>query len=321
MKKIYTLVAAFAVAGNINAQTLIDFESFTFPAPEMADTGQSVTGAFVFNGVSFENYYNTAGFFNGFAISNFTDVTTPGYLNQFSSFTGSGANASSNYSVFYSPGAIKTNSANVKINSFKITNTTYTALSMRDGDGYGKQFGSIYDADGMIDGTNGEDYFRLWIIGESFDGSIVDSIEFYLADYRFADSTQDYIVDEWVNIDLSGFNFDVAKLNFAFESTDNNAFGIKTPTYFALDNVEIETVSGINEATAALFSLYPNPVKDELHVQGGTGSIRITNAMRQIVLERSHANESAINVSSLESGIYFVTLSDENGERTQQLIK
>lgn len=322
MKKIYTLVAAFAVAGNINAQVLIDFESFTFPAPEMADTGQSVNGEFVFNGVSFENYYNAGGgYFNGFTISNFTDVTTPGYLNQFSSFTGDGANASEIYSVYYQPGSIKTNSANVKINSFKITNTTYTALSMLNGDGYGKQFGSIYDADGMVDGTNGEDFLRLWIIGESFDGSIVDSIEFFLGDYRFADNAQDYIVTEWTDIDLSAFNFDVAELNFAFESSDNNAFGIRTPTYFALDNVQIETVSGMNETTAAHFSLYPNPVKDELHVQGGTGSIRITNAMGQTVLEQSHADESAINVSNLQSGVYFVTLTDENGQRTQQLIK
>lgn len=202
-----------------------------------------------------------------------------------------------------------------------LTNTTYAALSMRDGDGYGKQFGSIYDADGMVDGTNGEDFFKLWIIGESFDGSMVDSMEFFLADYRFADDTEDYIVDEWVNIDLAGFNFDVATLNFGFESSDNNTFGVKTPTYFALDNVEIETTSNLDETAASHFSMYPNPVRDVLYVNGGIGSLQITNAMGQIVLERSHANESEINVSNLESGVYFVTLTDENSQRTQQLIK
>lgn len=321
MKKIYTLVAALAVAGNINAQVLIDFESFNLAGPEMADTGQSVSGEFVFNGVSFENYYNSGGWFNGFTVSNFTDVTTPGYLNQFSSFTGSGAANSAKYSVYYLPGAIQTNDPFVKINSFMLTNTTYAALSMRDGDGYGKQFGSIYDADGMIDGTNGEDFFRLWIIGESFDGSMVDSIEFFLGDYRFADSTQDYIVSDWVNIDLSVFNFDVAKLNFDFESSDNNTFGVKTPTYFALDNVEIETTGGTEETEAAMYSLSPNPVNDVLEIDGGIGALRILDATGKLILETTHNQHTELNFESLQSGVYFVTLLDKNGQRTQRLVK
>ena len=166
MKKIYTLVAAFAVAGTITAQTTIDFENHPLTGAETHDNGNDGVGAFDFGGTTFDYNYNAAGsYFSGFAISNETDVTTPGFGNQYSAYTGSGANGSTNFAIFYdfSNGGINTNDATVGIDSFELTNTTYSYLSMRDGDGYGKVFGSIYDADGNVDSTNGEDYFFVRI--------------------------------------------------------------------------------------------------------------------------------------------------------------
>jgi len=46
---------------------------------------------------------------------------------------------------------------------------------------------------------------------------------------------QDYIVDEWTWIDLSGLG-SVTNLEFSFTSTDNGAWGMNNPGYFAMDN-------------------------------------------------------------------------------------
>lgn len=324
MKKIYTLVAAIAVAGTITAQSTIDFENHPLAGAETHDNGNDGVGSFDFGGTTFDYIYNLAGdYFSGFAISNHTDVTTPGFMNQYSAYPGSGANGSSNFAIFYdfSNGGINTNDAAVRIDSFQLTNTTYAYLSMRDGDGYGKQFGSIYDASGALDATNGEDYFKVWIYGQNFDETAIDSIEFYLADYRFADSTQDYIIDDWNTIDFSGFAFDVSSVRFAFASSDTNSWGIKTPAYLAIDNVSTQNVAGLSTQMAAEYQMYPNPVVDVLTVNGGNGQLKITNAFGQLVLEKEHFSVSQIDVSDLSSGIYFVTLSDASGTRTKQLVK
>lgn len=322
MKKIYTLVAAFAVAGTINAQTIIDFESYSLAGPETAVSDAGSSNVFNFGDVSFDNFYDTQwGSFTGFAMSNYTDVTTPGWTNQFSSYTGSGFGGSSNYAIYYAAGQISVNAPTKRITRFNITNTTYAYLSMRDGDGYGKQFGSIYDADSIIDGTNGEDFFKVWIIGENFDGSERDSIEFFLADYRFADNTQDYIVSDWNEIDFSNFSFDVSTVNFAFESSDFNLFGPKTPTYLALDNLIFENVGGLSEAFTANFSSYPNPVQNELTIQGGVGIITIFSSTGKLIQQLNHTEMSSINVADLQSGVYFVTLTDAIGSRTKQFVK
>ena len=68
---------------------------------------------------------------------------------------------------------------------------------MRDGDSFGKQFGSIYAADGITeDGTNGEDFFLLKIIPlDATNNASGDTVDFYLADFRFADDNDDYILE------------------------------------------------------------------------------------------------------------------------------
>ena len=67
-----------------------------------------------------------------------------------------------------------------RFESLMVTNTTYAALSMRDGDSFAKKFGGP--------SGNDPDYFRLTITGKDSGGSTIGSVEFYLADYRFADS-------------------------------------------------------------------------------------------------------------------------------------
>ena len=88
---------------------------------------------------------------------------------------------------------------------------------------------------GGASGTD-PDYFRLLVEGIDANGASTGRVELLLADFRFADGALDFIVDDWVFLDLSGLGV-VRELRFAFESSDVGPFGINTPTYFAIDDL------------------------------------------------------------------------------------
>ena len=66
-------------------------------------------------------------------------------------------------------------------------------------------------------------------------------MDFYLADFRFADNSLDYIVRDWRFVDLSGLGV-VSRLEFDLASSDSGAFGINTPAYFAMDSLAANAV-------------------------------------------------------------------------------
>lgn len=323
MKKMYALVGAIMLTASIQAQNTITFESITL-APESYDNGQTAGGEFIFSGVSFSNNYTYDStwnfeYFNGFAISNVTDNTTAGEA--YGNYTGSGRNGSSNFTVCYTPGEINTGAADVGIDSFFVTNNTYAAISMRDGDFFGKQFGSPTNAQGNPDGTNGEDYFKLTVYGEDFSGTQLDSVDVYLADFRFANNAQDYILDTWVKVDLSGFSFVVTNVYFALESSDTGAAGMNTPAYFALDDLSTSSYANVPSASLLAATAFPNPMKDQLTVKGETGTLTIIDASGKLMYSAEHNLQSTIDVSNFTSGIYFVQLQNAQGSFTKKLVK
>ena len=321
MKKIYTIVTALLIGASAQAQSVIDFESFTLSGPETFDNGSAGGGDFVVDAFTFSNYYDPGGWWNGFAISNTTDITTPGFMNQYSAITGSGHDGSDNYAVHYSPGGIQGVGPAQAIDSFKITNTTYAALSMKLGDSYAKKFGSPNNAAGDPDGTNGADYFRVWMICKNFTETMVDSIEFYLADFRFVDSTMDYILYDWKNVDVSGLGFDVNRIDFRFESSDMSFGYINTPTYFALDDMSVRNEVGVDELDQLAVRCYPNPVQNVLNVNGGTGSLDVRDVQGNVLLAQEHELSSTLDFSNLPHGVYFVRLTNESGQFVQKVIK
>src|SRR5262249_25167851 len=152
-----------------------------------------------------------------------TDSTTPGYGNQYSAIPGSGAGGSATYGVAYTGGQVGAQgpiariafAQDVSLAGAEITNTTYAALSMRDGDGFAKKFGGA--------SGNDADYLILTITGRDAANAITGSVDFALADYRFANNALDYIVNQWTFVDLSGLGT-VAALEFSLDSSDQ-AFG------------------------------------------------------------------------------------------------
>lgn len=297
------------------AQTVVDFEDLTLPGADTAWLGSDMSGGFTSKGVFFENTYNTQyHFWNGFVYSNSTDVTTAGSTNDFSAYTGNGANGSANYAVFNN-GSIDFGSEKV-LSSIKITNTTYAALSMLNGDAYGKQFGSPNNAAGDPDGTNGADWFRLYIIGKDAQSNTTDTVEFYLADYRFANNTQDYIINTWETVDLSPLG-EVQFLEFELASSDVGQFGMNTPAYFAFDNLTYETAS-IKELSVSTQEIYPNPTTGNLTIQSEAGHIRVFSVAGELILEQTTNGTQEINLNHVNAGTYFVeTIGSKGIARTR----
>ncbi|MBL8379530.1 MAG: DUF4465 domain-containing protein [Burkholderiales bacterium] len=233
LPSMFAAAALVAIAGVAQASTST-FDDLVLPGPNTHYfPGGAISGPFSFTSgaATFNHDYTNFGFpgccSTGWSYSNHTDTTTAGFGNQYSAFAGSGQGGSANYAVGFIGPVVVELAAPVRLSGAYFTNTTYAALSMRDGDGFAKKFGGA--------SGNDPDFFKLTING--FNGAAATgSVEFFLADYRFADNAQDYIIRNWTFVNLSSLGT-VTRLGFDLASTDNGPFGMNTPSYFAMDNL------------------------------------------------------------------------------------
>lgn len=226
--------AKILTIGSLHA-AVIDFESVPLGSPNGPNgawNGQAGTGGLSISGVEFSNSFTDFGggftAWDGFAFSNRTDTATSGFGNQYSTFAGQGGLGSSQFAIGYTGATIAFNPTDLAGTGALITNTTYAALSMTNGDSFAKKFG----------GPSGDDpdFFKLIISGYLGGNATGRTFDFYLADYRFLDNSLDYIVNEWVQVDFSALGV-ADEIRFGYESSDVGGYGINTPTYFAIDNL------------------------------------------------------------------------------------
>jgi len=222
--------------GNQAAASVVDFEDLALPAQSFYN-GSDGVGGFITRGVLFNNTFSDfgGGFtgWYGWSYSNMTDVATPGFENQYSAIPGHGAGGSSNFGVAF---ATAPGDATIDVpdgsapQSMLITNTTFAFLAMRNGTPFSKTFGGLTGDD--------PDFFLLSITGLNAGGEPIGLVDFYLADYRFADNSLDYVIDSWTEVDLSSLH-GASRLSFGMTSSDVGAFGMNTPAYFAVDNLRV----------------------------------------------------------------------------------
>ena len=190
-------------------------------------------------------------YWDGWTYTNMTDTTTPEDANQFSAYTGGGAGGSATYAIVYDGASMAeimgldplpiqfamtdTYTDDYEFASMQIANTTYAALAMQGGNWAATKFGS-------------GDWFLLTITGYDVDGNeLATQIDFYLADFRDADSSNWYILEEWATVDLTPLEGAVS-LGFALSSSDvDPMWGMNTPSYFAVDNIVLKKKSETQE--------------------------------------------------------------------------
>lgn len=246
-------VSGFALANSV-AATAIDFSDLSLSADSFYNGGPTTnTAGWSSNGAHFANSFTDHGTYtswSGFAYSNVNDTSTAGFGNQYAAYTGTGVGGTGSiYAVGFGSSTANTVGAYSYFNlpngktpvSVEVTNTTYSALSMLNGDSFAKKFGGA--------SGNDPDFFKVTFHGytnSDMGGTSTGSVDFYLADYRFVNNLDDYVVDTWESVDLTSLG-NAKSIGFSFDSSDTGSFGINTPTYFALG--EIETIP---EPTTAL---------------------------------------------------------------------
>lgn len=190
--------------------------------------GSDGTGYFEDGNKTYQNtYYADWDTWSGFLYSNKKNIYYLHNSSIYSAYPSGGADESVNFAV-----AHQFNKITITFNdengeeprSVRLTNTTYTALSIKYGYGYAKKFG----------GRSGDDpdWFKLTITGIGLINQITGQKKFFLADYRFDDNSKDYIVNRWSIIDLSDLGV-VKRLEFELASSDAG-----TPLYFCLDDLK-----------------------------------------------------------------------------------
>ena len=260
-------VAATCLAVPARGLTIVDFEDLSLPAtpPGGHFEGVDITAYdFIYTdnpwqsrGVTFHNYWAVDEYlgweyttWHSFSYSNETYTGSPpaGLAGEYTAVPNGGANGSENYTVWYQPFSPADRTldlpAGQQIESFYVTNNTYAWDSMKNGDSFANPFGyrdNNGDGDYTDLGDNNGDYpdwFKLTITGLDGAGDTIAAgpIDFYLADYRFANPADDYIVDAWELVDLSGFD-DARKLQFELDSSDYSYGSMVTPGYFLLDEL------------------------------------------------------------------------------------
>jgi hypothetical protein len=230
-KSLVTLIVIFGTISVVNAN-IADFDDLSL-SPNSYWNGSDGTGDFTSGSALFNNNYDSTYYsWDGWAYSNKSqrDPVEKSMAGQYTAITGL-AQSGSNYGIVFvgwteSP-SITLNGASV-VDGIYVTNNNYAYYSMLEGDSFAKKFG----------GTTGDDpdWFKLTVTGKDTSGLETGTIDFYLADYRFTDSGNDYIVDGWGYVDLSSLGV-VKSLEFALSSSDVGDYGMNTPAYFVMDTV------------------------------------------------------------------------------------
>jgi hypothetical protein len=296
--------------------------------------GNDNSGGFNNASFFFENNYTSFGggmyAWYGFAYSNMTDTLTTGYTNQFSAITGKGALNSANYAVSYvnydfmnnykmHPNTIRFTTPQL-IRGFYFTNATYAYFSMLNGDGtLAKKFGGI--------SGNDADWLKLQIKGYR-NGGITDTVDCFLADFRFTNNALDYILKTWKWVDLTVLG-DVDSLSFGLTSSDNGAYGMNTPAYFCMDDFNGVnpnlTVNEINKSNKQI-NIYPNPFTETIQLQAYSNDeilrFQIYDLSGKEIRKKDIVNQkNIINLSDLTAGIYFIKLTGSDFYHFQKIIK
>jgi hypothetical protein len=318
MKKIYFIIASALLSTSAIAQNkTVTFENFGLPLDTfnngISQAGNSSWIGFDTLGVIFANKYDTSfgGYWSkGFAISTMRDSTTAGFTNQYSAITATGHN-SSTYAMGTGRAVITTPGAAMNAKSVKVTNSTYAVLSMRNGDAFAKKFGGSTG--------NDSDWFMITFTGYYRGAASGTPVQFYLADYRFADSTQDYIVTTWQNVDLTPLSI-VDSIVISLSSSDTGAFGMNTPDFFAIDDFTFENVvpQSVHESMnrVVTFRYGPNPATSFLRISDDVvvNDVQIYNSIGQHI-ENFTVSANSIDISSLERGVYYISINQSKAAK------
>ncbi len=214
----------------LGGEGVADFEDLALE-PESNWHGETDGLAYFYSGsYRFTNsYMQSWDSWSGFAYANQSDSTyipELGYGNQYKNAAGGGALGSASYGVVFDSGVVdllEDDGQGVVVEGCYATNNVMLLNSVLAGDSYvGGPFST-------------GDYFRAVFRGIRPEGDTA-FLEYYLADYRDADTNEHYALRTWEWVDLSVLGA-ISRLQVSFEGSRYNQYGLTLPAYMALDKI------------------------------------------------------------------------------------
>ncbi len=325
-------------------QTVSDFETPVLPqqdtfylnyGPKGSDRGFD-------NGLAHFPFYTdsfgtTAFWRSGFSYSNMQDSVSSGRGNMFAARTGIGYGGSSQYAVGQFNAAyddslhilLKPGAQGKGALGFYATNSSYAYYSMRVGDAFSRKFGDTTGTHSGLPQGSYPDFLRLII--QAYSGGVLkpDTVEFYLADFRDADSTKDYILSSWKWVSLTKLGAaDSFKLRL--QGSDTASFGgpiayLNTPSFFCIDNfTTADTPSAVAPIKTWAARVFPNPAQQHLFVElpaSQSAKISLTDLQGRVLRSMtSHGGLQDFDIRDLATGYYILRLENEQGQSIAQKI-
>ena len=235
------------------------------------------------------------GYWGGFTASNRTDLPQTGLNAQYTAVTGCGYDGSSQYAVAYTMGVqtdvYATDGQLHTVTGCYVTNNLWAYQDMLQG-GYGEP---------PYGGSTGNDpdWFKVTATGKNASGQTVGTLDFYLADFRFANNAEDYILNTWEWFDLSPLG-NVATISFSLSSSRGSGYNMITPAYFCMDNFNGGGAAPdlppyiVNPVQDVVFNQYPQTIQVNLNGVATDPDDPDENITYSIV---SNSNPSALNAT------------------------
>ncbi|MFI5141719.1 MAG: DUF4465 domain-containing protein, partial [Bacteroidia bacterium] len=289
-------------------------------------------GGFTSGNAYFPSQWDTSygGYWSsGWAASSVLDSTNA-YPNLYGCAAYKGYNNSNKYAVGTTSGSLvmrMTDSLIGKtVTGMYICNSTYAYKSMKNGDAYEHAFTA-----------HNQDWFKL-TVKKYYGGYLTnDSAEVYLADFRYSDTTQNYILKNWMWVNFASLK-NVDSLIFSLSSSQTGIYGMNTPAFFCIDNVTLSTyrdttdIAGIkNYFSENSLSIYPNPAVSETEIVYNTATsvpvnMKLVDLLgNELITQKAQSfvgiNKFKIDLSVLPIGVYCVTLNAGNNLLTKKIIK
>ncbi len=229
MRKFLLLSLALVMAAFAMAQEPATFEDLPLGSggiwqPPVGENEMSSGGWLFTNSTQY-------GYWGGFTASNRTDLSQTGLDAQYTAAAGCGYDGSAQYAVAFTMGVqtdvYAADGQSHTVTGCYVTNNLWTYQDILQG-GYGEL---------PYGGTTGNDpdWFKVTATGKNASGQTVGTLDFYLADYRFANNEEDYVLNTWEWFDLSPLG-NVATISFSLSSSRGSGYNMITPAYFCMDN-------------------------------------------------------------------------------------
>ncbi|MCX7729404.1 MAG: DUF4465 domain-containing protein, partial [Bacteroidia bacterium] len=261
------------------------------------------------------------------AYTNVKDSSNGNYSNLYGCIPYNGYNNSNYYVTLQNYATIVLKAPYQIVDGFYITNTTYAAKIVKYGNMFSRAFGDTTGTGCGCPQGSYPDWFKVTVKGYQNGLMKNDSVEFYLADYRFSNNALDYIVWNWQWVNCSSLG-QVDSIQFFMYSSDVGPWGMNTPAFFSIDNLMTSGTAGIKSVAALNSNIFPNPATNKIFIKTKKNNyytIRISNMLGQLMYQKQLIIENNqptfVSIDELSKGEYIVEISDDETVEKHLIIK